>query len=120
MLIEAAGAQRDGSSSRWSTRCSRWPVQRQLKQEFGFRTVDAGVRSVYAPSNADLVGETVMLTGDLNVAVVEWIVQYRVSNPSEYLFKVRNLEATFHAMNEAVMREVVGDRYCQVKRNRAD
>ena len=86
------------------------PVQRQLKQEFGFRTVDAGVRSVYAPSNADLVGETVMLTGDLNVAVVEWIVQYRVSNPSEYLFKVRNLEATFHAMNEAVMREVVGDR----------
>ena len=86
------------------------PVQRQLKQEFGFRTVEAGVRSVYAPTNADLVGETVMLTGDLNVAVVEWIVQYRVSNPSEYLFKVRNLEATFHAMNEAVMREVVGDR----------
>jgi len=86
------------------------PVQRQLKQEFGFRTVEAGVRSVYALSNADLVGETVMLTGDLNVAVVEWIVQYRVSNPSEYLFKVRNLESTFHAMNEAVMREVVGDR----------
>ena len=86
------------------------PVQRQLKQEFGFRTVEAGVRSVYEPSTVDLVGETVMLTGDLNVAVVEWIVQYRVSNPSEYLFKVRNLEATFHAMNEAVMREVVGDR----------
>ena len=51
-----------------------------------------------------------MLTGDLNVAVVEWIVQYRVSDPYEYLFKVRNLEETFHDMNEAVMREVVGDR----------
>ena len=86
------------------------PVQRQLKQEFGFRTVEAGVRTVYAPSQAEVTAEAAMLTGDLNVAVVEWIVQYRVSDPSQYLFKVRNLEATFHAMNEAVMREVVGDR----------
>lgn len=51
-----------------------------------------------------------MLTGDLNVAVVEWIVQYRVSDPYLFLFKVRNLEETFRAMNEAVMRETVGDR----------
>ena len=86
------------------------PVQRQLKQEFGFRTIEAGVRTVYAPTDTDFAGEAVMLTGDLNVAVVEWIVQHRVSNPSEYLFKVRNLEETFHAMNEAIMREVVGDR----------
>jgi len=52
----------------------------------------------------------VMLTGDLNVAVVEWIVQYRVSDPYEYLFRVRGLEGTFRAMTEAVMRETVGDR----------
>jgi membrane protease subunit HflK len=51
-----------------------------------------------------------MLTGDLNVAVVEWIVQYRVSDPYLYLFKVRNVTDTFRAMNEAVMRQVVGDR----------
>ena len=51
-----------------------------------------------------------MLTGDLNVAVVEWIVQYRVADPYLYLFKVRNLEDTFRAMNEASMRAVVGDR----------
>src|SRR5438132_7935856 len=51
-----------------------------------------------------------MLTGDLNVAIVEWIVQYRVSDPYQYLFKVRNPEDTFRAMNEAVMREIVGDR----------
>ncbi len=51
-----------------------------------------------------------MLTGDLNVAVVEWIVQYRVSDPYLYLFKVRNVEDTFRDMNEAVMRQVVGDR----------
>ena len=51
-----------------------------------------------------------MLTGDLNVAVVEWIVQYRVDAPYLYLFKVRNLDETFRAMTEGVMREVVGDR----------
>jgi membrane protease subunit HflK len=84
------------------------PVQRQLKQEFGFRTVEAGVRTMYAEN--DFAAEAAMLTGDLNVAVVEWIVQYRVADPSEYLFKVRNLSETFRAMNEAVMREVVGDR----------
>lgn len=86
------------------------PVQRQLKQEFGFQTTEAGVRTAYAPTSQELEAETIMLTGDLNVAVVEWIVQYRVSDPYEYLFKVRNLEDTFHDMNEAVMREVVGDR----------
>ena len=86
------------------------PVQRQLKQEFGFRTLDAGVRTQYAISDRDFAGEAEMLTGDLNVAVVEWIVQYRIGDPYLYLFKVRNLEETFRAMNEAVMREVVGDR----------
>jgi membrane protease subunit HflK len=87
----------------------RVPVQRQLKQEFGFRTVDSGARGV-ASQQQSLGDESVMLTGDLNVAVVEWIVQYRVNNPEDYLFRVRNLEATFRAMNEAVMRETVGDR----------
>ena len=86
------------------------PVQRQLKEEFGFRTIDADVRSQFAAANSELAGEAVMLTGDLNVAVVEWIVQYRVADPYLYLFKVRNLEDTFRAMNEASMREVVGDR----------
>ncbi len=85
------------------------PVQRQLKQEFGFRTVDAGIRTQFAPDRP-FGDEAVMLTGDLNVAVVEWIVQYRVSDPFLFLFKVRNLAETFRAMNEAVMREVVGDR----------
>ncbi len=84
------------------------PVQRQLKQEFGFRTVEAGVRSRF--ESAAFGDEAVMLTGDLNVAVVEWIVQFRVSDPYDFLFKVRNLTDTFRAMNEAVMREVVGDR----------
>jgi membrane protease subunit HflK len=86
------------------------PVQRQLKQEFGFRTMEPGIRTEYAAFNRDATEESMMLTGDLNVAVVEWIVQYRVADPYLYLFKVRNLEDTFRAMNEAIMREVVGDR----------
>ena len=84
------------------------PVQRQLKQEFGFRTLEAGVRSTV--SMADFQGEALMLTGDLNVAVVEWIVQYRISDPFDNLFRVRNVQDTFRDMNEAVMREIVGDR----------
>lgn len=86
----------------------RVPVQRQLKEEFGFRTTEAGVRSQYASNQFE--SESVMLTGDLNVAVVEWVVQYRVTDPYNYLFKLRSLTDTFRSMNEAVMREVVGDR----------
>jgi membrane protease subunit HflK len=84
------------------------PVQRQLKEEFGFRTEERGVRTRF--SAASFTPESMMLTGDLNVAVVEWIVQYRVTDPYQYLFRVRNVTDTFRAMNEAVMRQVVGDR----------
>ena len=84
------------------------PVQRQLKQEFGFETAEAGVRTRY--SERDFEGESLMLTGDLNVAVVEWIAQYRVADPFKYLFRVRNVSKTFRDMNEAVVRSVVGNR----------
>ena len=84
------------------------PVQRQLKQEFGFRTQRAGVRSQF--TRAGLQEEANMLTGDLNAAVVEWVVQFRVQDAKKYLFKVRAVEDTLHDMSEAVMRQVVGDR----------
>lgn len=84
------------------------PVARQLKQEFGFRTQAAGIRTEYSSTALD--EESLMLTGDLNVADVEWVTQYRIEKPYNFLFKVRNLEQTFRDMNEAVMREIVGDR----------
>ncbi|MBJ93753.1 MAG: FtsH protease activity modulator HflK [Rickettsiales bacterium] len=84
------------------------PIQRQLKEEFGFRTRQAGVRTSY--EDGDFRGESLMLTGDLNVAVVQWIAQYRVRDPYKFLFKVRGVRATFRDLNEAVMRQVVGDR----------
>ncbi|NNF07966.1 MAG: FtsH protease activity modulator HflK [Candidatus Eisenbacteria bacterium] len=84
------------------------PIQRQLKEEFGFRTVSSGVRSEF--SNRGFAGEANMLTGDLNAAVVEWVVQYRIVDPYNYLFRVRNVRQTFRDMSEAVMRSVIGDR----------
>jgi membrane protease subunit HflK len=84
------------------------PIERQLKEEFGFRTQEAAVRTTY--SDEDLTAESLMLTGDLNVAVVEWTAQFRVRDPYKYLFKVRNVRQTFRDMNETVMREVIGDR----------
>ena len=84
------------------------PVQRQLKMEFGFRTTRPGIRTEYRVTT-ESIREAVMLTGDLNVAVVEWIVQYKIKDPYKYLFKIRDAESTFRYMNEAVVRRVVGD-----------
>ena len=84
-------------------------VRRIDKEEFGFRTVEAGVRTQYAVSKA-YEGEYLMLTGDLNVAVVPWIVQFRVKDPYQFLFKVRNVRATLRDLAESTMRLVVGDR----------
>ncbi|MEW6364528.1 MAG: FtsH protease activity modulator HflK [Acidobacteriota bacterium] len=85
------------------------PVQRQLKEEFGFRTQFAGKSTEYAPASEETVGESTMLTGDLNVAVVEWIVQFRIKDPRAYLFHIRDQRETFRYMSEAAVRKVVGD-----------
>ncbi|MEN8263664.1 MAG: FtsH protease activity modulator HflK [Nitrospirota bacterium] len=84
------------------------PVERQLKQEFGFRTSTPGARSRYTATNYQ--EESLMLTGDLNAAEVEWIVQFRISDPYKFLFRVRNAVQTFRDINEAVMRGIIGDR----------
>lgn len=83
------------------------PVKRQLKQEFGFTTPGA---SDPFQSPVDGRRETEMVTGDLNAALVEWVVQYRISEPLKFLFEVRQPGATLRYVSESVMREVVGDR----------
>jgi membrane protease subunit HflK len=83
------------------------PVKRQLKQEFGFST--PGATDPYQ-SPRDGVQETEMVTGDLNAALVEWVVQYRISDPAKFLFEVREPRETLRYVSESVMREVVGDR----------
>ena len=85
------------------------PVKRQLKQEFGFTT--PGASDPYqGPRPRHGKRETQMVTGDLNAALVEWVVQYRISDPRKFLFEVREPSETLRYVSESVMREVVGDR----------
>ncbi|MDZ7658371.1 FtsH protease activity modulator HflK [Fodinibius sp.] len=84
------------------------PIQRQLKHEFGYRTTSAGVRSSYQKQGYR--DESLMLTGDLNLADVEWVVQYRIDDPYDFLFKIRNPEQTLRDISESAMRQIVGDR----------
>ncbi|AEL25048.1 FtsH protease activity modulator HflK [Cyclobacterium marinum] len=85
------------------------PVQRQLKLEFGFRsTSSSNGQSQYVKSG--YIDESMMLTGDLNLTDVEWVVQYRIVDSYKYLFKVRNAEKTLNDMSESAMRKIVGDR----------
>jgi len=86
----------------------RVPVERQQKEEFGFRTVSAGVQSQFTKTGT--TDESLMLTGDLNLADVEWVVQYRIDDPYSYLFKVRNPINSLRDISEAAMRQIVGDR----------
>jgi membrane protease subunit HflK len=87
------------------------PTARVLKEEFGFRTLTAvpGQRTQYT-ANQTYKNESLMLTGDLNVIDVQWIVQYRIEDPIRYLFQVRDTPQTVRDITEAVMRRVVGNR----------
>ncbi len=78
-----------------------------FKEEFGFRTLRPGIVSQY--SQREYFDESLMLTGDLNVLVVEWIVQFKVKNPVKLLFNIRDPRDTVRNISEAVMRQVVGD-----------
>ncbi|MGK0236461.1 MAG: membrane protease subunit HflK [Psychroserpens sp.] len=88
----------------------RVPVERQQKLEFGFRTSQAGVNTRYNSQSSSTKDESLMLTGDLNLAEVQWVVQYRVDNAYNNLFEVRNPQNTLRTLSEAAMRQIVGDR----------
>ena len=84
-------------------------TERVLKQEFGFRTlVTDGERSEYAQE--DFPQESLMLSGDLNIIDVEWVVQYRISDPIKYLYGMRDPTRALRDISESVMRRVVGNR----------
>ena len=87
------------------------PTARVLKEEFGFRTMSTvpGEKTRYAPSGSHKE-ESLMLTGDLNVIDVQWIIQYRIEDPILFLFQVRDTEKTIRDTTEAVMRRAVGNR----------
>ena len=84
------------------------PTARVLKQEFGFRTTGLAQRTSYR-KDTSLLEESLMLTGDLKVIDVEWVVQYRISDPSLYLHESRDPSKTLRDISEAVMRRIVGN-----------
>jgi membrane protease subunit HflK len=92
----------------WIDRVFVLPTRRQLKLEFGFSTPSPLTNPIQASQEPD--EEKSMVTGDLNAALVEWVVQYRIEDPRQYLFDVRNPGETLRDLSEAAMREVVGDR----------
>lgn len=83
------------------------PTKKIFKEEFGFRTIQPGVQTQY--STQGYTSESRMLTGDLNIVDVHWIIQYRIQNPVFFLFKLRNIQETLRNISESITREVVGD-----------
>ncbi len=84
------------------------PVRKVFKEEFGFRTLRAGVRTQY--DTRDYSEESLLLTGDLSIADVEWVVQYKIKDPKSFLFSVRNPQRALRDLSESVMSRIVGDR----------
>ncbi len=82
-------------------------VKYVFKEEFGFKTLKPGIKSQF--STREYFDESLMLTGDLNVLVVEWIVQFKIKDPVKLLFNIRDPRATIRSISEAVMRQVIGD-----------
>lgn len=94
------------------------PVTKVQSIEFGYSTVAAGRKTQYAPVNEERRHMSRMLTGDLNLALVEWVVQYKIKDPYHYLFKIGGERGSHHSENarllisdvsEAVMRRIIGD-----------
>ncbi len=86
------------------------PTERILKQEFGFQTDIPGQRTLYRRDSPDMKQQSLMLSGDLNVIDVQWVVQYRINDPDKWLHRVRDQQGTISDIAEAVMRRVVGNR----------
>ena len=84
------------------------PTQVVLKEEFGFRTVRPGITTVYLGD--DFPGESIMLTGDLNIVDVEWVIQYRIDDPVKWLFQVEDQRRTIRDISQSVINLLVGDR----------
>ncbi len=84
------------------------PTQKIQKEEFGFRTEESGVTSRYSP--AEFPNESTMLTGDLNIIDVEWIIQYQITDAKAWLFKVDNRHQTMRDISQSVINQLVGDR----------
>ncbi len=84
------------------------PTQAVQNMQFGFRVQQPGVTTVLSQQNFE--EESLMLTGDLNIVDVEWIIQYRITNPMDWLFNVEDQERTIRDISQSTVNRLVGDR----------
>jgi len=100
-----------GLHIRWTgvEKVTKVKVKRVHREEFGFISLPSNTKEHYSDESENQ-NTSLMLTGDLNVALVLWIVQYEIKDPRNYLFKVQNINRLLRDMSEAAMRLVVGDR----------
>jgi membrane protease subunit HflK len=95
------------------------PVTQVRKIEFGYGTAQAGVRTSYRPTTEDDEAVSLMLTGDLNIVDLSWVVQYQIADPERYLFGMYSPDRAVQDLGESAMRAVVGDHTIdEVLRNR--
>ena len=100
-------------------RAIKVPVTEVRKVEFGYGTAQAGVRTQYREHTKEDDAISLMLTGDLNIVEMTWVVQYQISDPDAYLFRMRNPDRAIQDLSESAMRSVVGDHTIdEVLRNR--
>ena len=85
------------------------PTKKIHQVEFGFRTIKASAGRTEYDTERDYSDESKMLTGDLNVAEVEWVVQFQISNPADYIFNTKDPIENIKDVSESVMRRLVGD-----------
>ncbi|MDR0910156.1 MAG: FtsH protease activity modulator HflK [Spirochaetaceae bacterium] len=75
-------------------------------EQFGFRTISSGINSSYVKNT----NESTMLTGDLNIIEVEWIIQYRIIDPVAWTFNVNEREKTIRDVSQSAINMLIGDR----------
>ncbi len=85
------------------------PVTRVQKLEFGFGSTDVGVRTQYRQNTEEDRETKLMLTGDLNLVSIDWVVQYQILQPKDWLFNLHAQEKTIRDLAESAMRAVVGE-----------
>jgi membrane protease subunit HflK len=76
-------------------------------EQFGFRTLKSGLSTMYSDQ---MIGEATMLTGDLNIVDVEWIIQYRIVDPKAWVFNVQERTSTIRDVSRSAINMLVGDR----------
>ncbi|MFA5115076.1 MAG: FtsH protease activity modulator HflK [Candidatus Omnitrophota bacterium] len=91
----------------WVDKVTPIKVEKVFKQEFGFKTLQPGVKTRYSRGNYR--DESLMLTGDLNILDVRWIVQFKIKDPVKLMFATRNPLDNIQDISEVVMRRFVGD-----------